>query len=152
MRANVGADLFHNLRLRGLGHFLAGFERHIGINGIALNIVRIAHHSRLGYGRMPANGTFDLGCAEIMTTDNDHVVHAAGDPIITIGITAAAVATEIFTREPREIGVVETLLIAVYRAHLARPRLKHAEIAGHFIAFDDIAFLVYQGRLHPKER
>jgi hypothetical protein len=44
--------------------------------------------------------------------DVDHVVDAAGDPVIAVGIAAAAVAGEIFSLVGRKIGLLETRVVA----------------------------------------
>ena len=64
-----------------------------------------------------------------MAGDVDHVVDAAGDPVIAVLVAAAAVAGEILARIGREIGVDEALMIAIDRAHLAGPGIGDAEIA-----------------------
>jgi hypothetical protein len=41
--------------------------------------------------------------------DVDHVVDAAGDPVIAVGVAAAAVAGEVFSGIGAEIGLDEAL-------------------------------------------
>src|SRR4029079_661680 len=72
----------------------------------------------------------DLGGAHAMAGDVDHVVDAAGDPVVAVGVAPAAVAGEVLARIGFEVGVDEARMIAVHRSHLARPRLDDAEIAG----------------------
>src|SRR5690349_18697216 len=64
-----------------------------------------------------------------MAGDVDDVVDAAGDPVIAVGVAPAAVAGEVFVLVGREIGLLEAGVIAIDRAHLARPRFADAEIA-----------------------
>ena len=63
----------------------------------------------------------DFGGAHAMAGDVDDVVDAAGDPVIAVGVAAAAVAGEVLAGIGREIGLLEALMVAVDRAHLARP-------------------------------
>jgi hypothetical protein len=50
---------------------------------------------------------FDLGGAHAMAGDVDHVVDPAGDPVIAVGVAAAAVAGEILAGIGREIGLTK---------------------------------------------
>ncbi len=65
-----------------------------------------------------------------MAGDVDHVVDAAGDPVIAVGVAAAAVAGEILAGIGLEVGVDEALVVAVDRAHHSGPGIGDAEIAG----------------------
>src|SRR5512141_1022564 len=65
-----------------------------------------------------------------MARDIDHVVDAAGDPVITVLVAAAAVAGEVLARISLEIGVDEPLMITVDSAHLAWPGIGDAQVAG----------------------
>jgi hypothetical protein len=48
-----------------------------------------------------------------MAGDVDDVVDAAGDPVIAIGIAPAAVAGEVLALVGREIGLLETDVVAI---------------------------------------
>ena len=121
------------------GRLLAGHQRDIGVDALAFDVVRIADHGGLRHFRMRDQRRFDLGGAHAMAGDVDHVVDAAGDPVIAVGVAAAAVAGEIFARIGAEVSVDEALVVAIDRAHLAGPRIRDAEIAGHR-AFEHFAF------------
>jgi len=54
-----------------------------------------------------------------MAGDIQHVIDTPGDPPVTIGIAARAIAGEIVARVGLEIGIDETLMVAVHSAHLA---------------------------------
>ena len=71
----------------------------------------------------------DFGGAHAVTGDVDDVVHAAGDPVVAVLITPAAVAGEVDAGELDEVGLLEALGIAVHAAHHARPGPLHAEVA-----------------------
>ena len=94
---------------------------------------------------------FHLGRAKPVTGDIDHVVDAASDPVIAVLVTTAAVASEVFAGIGAEISVHEPLVIAVNRAHLARPRVGNAQIAAHG-AFQHLALGIDDLRYHAKER
>ena len=86
-----------------------------------------------------------------MAADVDHVVHAPGDPVVAILITAAAVAGEVGAGIGAEVGVDETLVVAIHGTHLARPGIQQHQVAfGR--AFDEGAIGIHQGRLHAEER
>ena len=72
----------------------------------------------------------DLGRAEPVARDVDHVVDAARDPVVAVLVAARAVAREVLAGELLEIRVDEALMIAVDRAHLARPAVEQHEVAG----------------------
>ncbi len=93
----------------------------------------------------------DLGGAHAVAGDVDHVVDAAGDPVIAVGVAAAAVAGEVLAGIGLEIGVDEALMVAIHRAHLARPRIDDAEIAA-VGAFEHLALGVDELRLAAEER
>ena len=108
---------------------LAGDQRDVAIDALALDVVRIADHRRLGDERVADQGALDLGGAEPVAGDVEHVVDPAGDPVITVLVAAAAVAGEIFAAIGAEIGLHEAVVVAIDGAHLARPGAGDAEIA-----------------------
>src|SRR3954453_19188666 len=93
----------------------------------------------------------DLGGAHAMAGDVDYVVDAAGDPVIAVGVAAAAVARKILALVGREISLLEAGMLAVDGAHLAGPRAGQAEIAGGF-AVQRLAVGVDDFRHHAEER
>ena len=113
-----------------LARLLARHQRDIGVDALALDVVRIADDGGLRHLRMRDQRALDLGGAEAVAGDVDHVVDAAGDPVIAVRVAAAAVAGEVLAGIGREVGVDEALVVAVDRAHLAGPGVGDAEIAG----------------------
>ncbi len=95
--------------------------------------------------------TLDLGGAEPMAGDVDHVVHPSRDPVIAVLVAAAAVAGEVLAGIGPEIGIDETLVIAEHRAHLARPGIRDAQVSGG-LALEHLAFGVDDLRDHAEER
>ena len=85
-----------------------------------------------------------------MTRYVDHVINTAGDPVISILVAACAVAGGIDIGEAREIGLDKAFMIAVNRAHLARPAILDHKVAiggaGQFLAL-----VIEQGRYNAKE-
>ena len=128
-----------------LGRLLAGHQRDIGIDALALDVVRIADDGGFRHFRMRDQRRFHFCGAEAVAGDIDHVIDAAGDPVIAVLVAAAAVAGEIFSRIGAEIGIDETLMVAIDRAHLSRPGIGDAEVAAggalQHLAFgvDDLA-------------
>src|SRR5690606_34682952 len=80
----------------------------------------------------------------------DHVVDAAGDPVVAIGVAAAAVTGEVLVRIGREIGLLEALVVAIDRAHLAGPAVGDDEVALAG-AFQNLALGIDDFRLHAEE-
>ncbi|CEG10123.1 hypothetical protein BN961_03558 [Afipia felis] len=94
---------------------------------------------------------FDFRRAHAMTGDVDDVIDAAGDPVITVGIAAAAVAGEVLALVGGEVGLLETFVVAVDGAHLARPRFGDAQVAAAF-ALQHLAVGIDDLRHHAEER
>ena len=113
-----------------LGRLLAGHQRHVGVDALALDVVRIADDRGLRHLRVRDQRALDLGRAHAVAGDVDHVVDAAGDPVIAVLVAAAAVAGEVLARIGLEVGVDEALVVAIDGAHLPRPAVRDAQIAG----------------------
>jgi hypothetical protein len=95
---------------------------------------------------------FDLGRAHPVAGDVDHVIDAAGDPVVAILVPAAAVAGEVIALVVREIGADEPLRIAPERPHLARPAVLHAQdTLGRGLVDFLTRLRVEQHRLHAEE-
>src|SRR5258707_6615555 len=113
-----------------VARLFAGHQRDIGINALPFDVMRIADDGRLRHLGMRHQRALDLGGAEPVAGDVDHIVDAAGDPVIAVGIAPAAVAGEVFAGIRLEIGVDEALMVAIDRAHHSRPGIDDAEVAG----------------------
>ena len=115
--------------------------------------MRIAHHCGLGDLRMGNQRAFNLGRTHPVARDVDHVIDPPRDPVIAIGIAAAAVAGEVIAAILAEIGLLEALMIAPKGAHLARPAVGDAQntLGGGF-GLDLGIGGIKDHRLHPKER
>ena len=81
----------------------------------------------------------------------DHVIDAAGDPVEAVLVAAAAVTCEVVAFVGREVSLNEALVIAVDRAHLARPAVGDDQVAGGG-AFQHVAFVIDEFRLDAEER
>ena len=77
---------------------------------------------------MAYEGRFHLGRAHTVAGHVQQIVDASGDPVVAVGIAAAAVAGEVFALVGREIGLHEALVVAIDRAHLARPGIDDTEL------------------------
>ena len=108
-----------------------------------------AHHGRLGDRVVQHQGALHLGGAHAVPGDVDHVVHAPGDPVITVLVAARPVAGEVPAGEGLEVGVDEALVVAVHGAHLARPGTFDAQGAGNG-PLQFVALVVHQARLHAE--
>src|SRR5260370_839778 len=78
-------------------------------------------HQIIDYRGICDQRTLDFRGAHAVAGDVDHVVDAAGDPVIAVGVAAAAVAGKIFSLVGREISLLETRMVAIDGAHLPRP-------------------------------
>ena len=82
--------------LERVARLLADDQGDVAVDALALDVVRIADHRRLGDRGVADQRAFDLGGAEPVAGDVEHVVDPAGDPVIAVLVAAAAVAGEIF--------------------------------------------------------
>src|SRR5262249_52188646 len=93
------ADLFAHPILEFAAHVLArlltDFQRHEGVDALALNVVREADDGGFRYARVPHKRALHFRRAEAVAGDVDHVIDAAGDPVIAVLVTPAAIAGEI---------------------------------------------------------
>jgi hypothetical protein len=85
-----------------------GIARDIGIDALALDRMRHAHHGGFGDLGMGHQRAFDLGRAHAVARHVDR--RPAGDPVIAVLVAAAAVAGEIPALERGEIGLEEALV------------------------------------------
>ena len=81
-----------------LARLLARHQRHIGVDALALDVVRIADDGGFRHLRMRDQRALDFGRAHAVARHVDDVVDAAGDPVIAVRVAAAAVAGEILAR------------------------------------------------------
>ena len=93
----------------------------------------------------------DLGRAQAVPRHVDHVVHAARDPVVAVGVAAAAVAGEVGAGVGREVGVHEPLVVAVDRPRLAGPAVGDDEDALR-LALQDVPVRVEDLGLDAEER
>ena len=78
------------------GRFDAGHQGDIGVDALSLDVVRKANDRGFRHLLMRNERAFDLGRPHPVARHIDHVVDAAGDPIISIRIATTAIAGEIF--------------------------------------------------------
>src|SRR5215510_219863 len=130
---------------------MPGDQCDIAIDALALDVVRVADDGGFRHFGMRHQGRFDLRGSEPVTGNIDDVVDAAGDPIITVLIAAAAVAGEVHSLVGREVGLHEALVVAEHGAHLPRPAVEDHQVAGGR-AVQDGALVVDQRRPDPDER
>src|SRR5712671_1837010 len=150
-RADLLAHPLHQLAAQLFVRLLVDPQRHIGVDALALDVVRIADDGRLGDLRVGDQRALDLGGAEAVAGDVDHIVDPAGDPIEAVGVAARSVTGEIKPLEGREIGFDEALMVAIDGSHHAGPGARQAEIA-FANPVEPLAVAVDDDRLDPEER
>ena len=77
-----------------------------------------------------------------MPGDVQHVIDAAGDPVVAVFIAHHAVACHVVAGKPAEIGIDKPPVVSVNSAHDAGPRGFDAEIPGGGVALYFVAFFV----------
>ncbi|MNZ68807.1 hypothetical protein D3C78_870830 [compost metagenome] len=126
-------------------------QRDIGVNRLALDVMRDADHRRFGDFRVGNQGRLDFGGAQTVTGDVKHVIDTASDPVIAVFITACAVTAEIHAFKGGEVGLFETIVVAEQRSSLAWPG-----VGDHQVAFTGAllhsADIIDQCRLNTEER
>ena len=151
----VGADLLahllHQILAQRLARLDALLERHVAVDALTLDVVRIADHRGLGHRRMGDQRALHLGRAQAMAADVQHVVDPAGDPVVAVLVAARAVAGEVQALERGEVGLHEAVMVAVDGAHHAGPGIEHHEIA-LARALEQPALAIHDPRLHAEER
>ena len=109
--------------------------------------MRHANHRGFRNRKVRNQRAFNLGRAHAVAGHVDHIIHAARDPVIAIGITPRAIAGEIHALEGGEIGLHEAFMIAINRAHLPGPAIQDHQITLSR-TFQQLTFSIYQCRLH----
>src|SRR6202000_193499 len=107
----------------------AGHQGDIGVDALALDVVGVSDPGGFRHLLTRPQRALDSGGAHAVAGDVDDVVDAAGDPVIAVGVAAAAVAGEVLALVGREIGLLEAGVIAIDRAHLSRPRARDTQVA-----------------------
>jgi len=113
----MGCEIF----AKGVGYFRAGRHSHIGVNTLPFNIVRIANHSGFGDGVVGDERAFHFGRAHAVAGDINHIVDPARNPVKSVGVAFTAIAGKVTARIGGKVSLDKALMIAVNRAHLARP-------------------------------
>ena len=112
--------------------------------------MREADHGGFGDLGVRDQSAFNLGGADAVAGNIEHVIDATGDPVITIFVATTAITREVVAIIGREIGLDETIMIFEDRPHLAGPAIGQDEIAGR-CAFENIAIGIDQSGLDTKE-
>src|SRR5690606_28325184 len=103
IRFGYVADLLRAQRDQFLAQRFTGFDaahqRDVGINTLALDVVRVTDHGGFGDGVVQDQRTFDFGGAHAVARNVEYVVDAAGNPVVTVGIAAGAIAGGVVARE-----------------------------------------------------
>ncbi len=117
----------------------------------AFDRVRQADGGRLGHGRVADQRALDLGGAQAVARDLDHVVDAPDDPEVAVLIALGRVAGGVLAGETAPILAHVALGVLEYRAQHGGPRLEQHQIA--FLAVGHgVARLIQHFGLLPKER
>ena len=118
---------------------VVGAEQDVGVDPLALDRVREAHHRRLRHRLVGHERALDLGGPQPVARDVEHVVDAAGDPVVAVLVAPHAVAGEVVAGVLREVGLLEAVVVAPHRPRLARPRRREAQRAAHAVALEHLA-------------
>ncbi len=130
----------------------AGHGRHIGVDALALDVVRVADDGGLRHLRVEHQGGLDFGGAQAVPGDVQHIVDAAGDPVIAVLVAARTVAGKVIARVLLEVGRREAGVVAVDGAHDGRPGTGDDQCALSRALDQGAVGNIYQGRHDTEER
>src|ERR1700730_7328691 len=149
-RADLLPHPGHELTFQLVARLLLDPQCDISVNALPLEVVWKADDGSFGYFRVGDEGTLDLGGAQPMTGDVDHVIDPAGQPVEPILIATSTISGEVEPGKVRKIGRHKTGMVAEHRAHLSGPGTGEAEIAFTW-PFNPLAVIVDDDRLDPQE-
>ncbi len=98
-----------------------GRRMHEGVDGLPFDLVRQADGRRLGHGRVADQRDLDLGRAQPVAGDLDHVVHAADDPEVAVLVALGRVAGHVHAGVLAPVLAARSVGVAVDRAQHGRP-------------------------------
>ena len=126
-------------------------ERDKGIDALALDIVRVSDHGRLGHVLVGDEGALHLGGPDAVSRDVDHIVYSPHEPVVAFLVDPGAVSREVRAREPLEVGCAEPVRFAVDAAHDPRPGPADDQETP-FVRLAPGAVLPHDLGVHPRER
>ncbi len=126
-------------------------ERNEGVDGLALDRVGHADHRRLGDPRVRNERRLDLGGAETVPGNIDHVVETAHDPKIAVLVAASPVAGIVKTGKLLEIGRSIAFRIAEHAAQHPGPRPADDQMTA-FVGPGQLSFFIENRRIDAGQR
>ncbi len=128
--ADLRRDVLQQLAAQLVGLLDAVAGDHERADLLALDRVVGADRGRLGDGRVLHEARLDLGGRDAVAGDVDHVVDAAHQPEVAVGVGLRAVAGEVHVAaEPAPVGLHEAVVVAPERAQHGRPRALQHQVA-----------------------
>ena len=136
-----------------LARLLPGDQGDVGVDALALEVVGIADHRRLGDpSRAADQGALDLRAVPHPVARHvDHVVDPPGDPVVAVLVPAAAVAGEVLALEGREIGSARTVRGRRRPCASARASCRRCRGCPSVAALQVMALVVDDHRLDAEE-
>ena len=98
-RANLFTYPVAHLGIERGGRLFTVVQGDVSVDGLAFNIVWNAHHRGFGDFWVGDQRRFNLRGPQSVAGNVQHVVHAAGYPVIAIFIAARAIATKVHVLE-----------------------------------------------------
>ncbi len=96
-------------------------------------------------------GALDLGGADAVAGDVEHVVDAADDPEVAVLVASRAVAREVDARDDVPVRLEVALVVAPERARHRRPRPPDDELAA-LVRLARVAAVLHDGDVDAEER
>src|SRR5258708_15195296 len=122
-RSDLLDDVLLELTAQDVVRLEAALGGHEGDQGLALELVRPAHHRRLRHLRVRDESRLDLHGSQPMAGDVDDVVHPSHDPEVPVGVTPRAVARAVDARKPLPVLLDVAVGVLVDRTQHRGPRL-----------------------------
>ena len=155
VRCGDGSNLLAHPQHEFLSQLLcrldADVKRHIRIDALALDVMRVANDGCLSDLVVGNQRRLNLCRSHPVARDIDDVIHPASDPVVAILIAPRAVTGKNFAGIGREVGIDEALMVAVDGPHLSGPRVAQDENA-FGSALLDVSIAVDDCRFNAEKR
>mmetsp|Transcript_19179 Transcript_19179/g.53692 ORF Transcript_19179/g.53692 Transcript_19179/m.53692 type:complete len:286 (-) Transcript_19179:335-1192(-) len=109
------------------------------------------HNRCLSHCWVRLESVLHLSSANPVTTDIDHIIYAAYDPIISFSIPSGTISCEVHARVHLEVRLLKACMVPRDRTHHAGPWLRDDQMS-LTLTLQHIAFLIHDGGGDAEER
>ena len=131
--------------------FDACLQAHKSDDRLSLDLMRTPHHSSLSHCLVRDKCTFNLGSAESVARDIEHIIEPSDDGEIPLLVTDGTVTSGIHTGVVTPVSILIAFFITVNRTQHTWPWLADDQPAT-FVRLTLLAFFIKNGGINAKER